>query len=146
MIGLRTKLKTISYFVQIWLPKFKMAEKVRNIPKSCYNSKKISNRIHFIHSFLEWYYDWTENQVDKTFHIYFIYFHFINLYQSSLQQWDMHKLQYTKTIISMIMEGHSRGDTNASPFYNFARKISELNHNLNHIYNYVHGYNVTIVL
>ena len=52
MIGMRTKLKTISYFVQIWLPKFKMAEKVRNILKNCYNQKKYQTE--FIFSIAFW--------------------------------------------------------------------------------------------
>ena len=34
----------------------------------------------------------------------------------------------------------------ASPFHDFANNFRKKNHNPNHIYNYAHSYNVTIIL
>ena len=66
MTGLATKFETSEYFVPIWLPKFKMAEKVQNITKNCYSSKTIEQNL-ICNSLLERYYVWTENKLRKKF-------------------------------------------------------------------------------
>ena len=59
MTRLDTKFETSKYFVPIWLPKFKVAERVQNIKKSCYNSKTIKQNVLF-NSLYEKYFNWAE--------------------------------------------------------------------------------------
>ena len=59
MTGLEIKFETSKYYVPIWLPKFKMAEKVQNIKKNGYNSKTIEQHV-MVNSLYERYFDWAE--------------------------------------------------------------------------------------